>query len=91
MNEFKLKYKLINNYNMYTAILFDRIDKLEQKILEVEQYIMSMNNKLVGYDKSGNKKADVLNNHFKIVEKKHTSTKSGKKTKSKTKTKKRGA
>lgn len=75
---------------MFTTVLFDRINTLEQKILEMEQHIMSMNNKLVDMINQGNKKADVLNNHFKIVEKKHTSTKSGKTTKSKTKTKKRG-
>ena len=68
--------------------VFDRLDTLEQKILDMEEHIMSMNNKLVSMINQGNKIADILNNHFTIVEKKHVSTKSGKTTKSKTKTKK---
>lgn len=45
--------------------------------------VMSMNDKLVSMINQGNKIADILNHHFTIVEKKHTSTKSGKMTKTK--------
>lgn len=69
--------------------IFDRLDTIERKILDMEEHIMSMNDKLVSMINQGNKIADILNHHFTIVEKKHTSTKSGKTIKSKTKTKKR--
>lgn len=69
--------------------IFDRLDTIERKILDMEEHIMSMNDKLVSMINQGNKIADILNHHFTIVEKKHASTKSGKTTKSKTKTKKR--
>jgi regulator of replication initiation timing len=68
--------------------IFDRLNTLERKILDIEEHIMSMNDKLVSMINQGNKIADILNNHFTIVEKKHTSTKSEKTTKSKAKTKK---
>jgi regulator of replication initiation timing len=69
--------------------IFDRLDTIERKILDMEEHIMSMNDKLVSMINQGNKIADILNNHLAIVEKKHTSTKPEKKTNSKTKTKKR--